>query len=59
MSKDYSVRILRDGQHQYSYTVTTPDSKIAVREGGFFKRHAAVAQAVASVQDLKAFQEGK
>jgi hypothetical protein len=59
MSTDYKAKIARDGRRHYSFTVTTPDRKITVQEGGFFKRDAAVAQAQAAIRDLKAFQEAK
>jgi hypothetical protein len=59
MNTTYRVKIVRDGRYHFSFTVTTPDGQIAVREGGFSKRDAAVSQAEASILDLKAFQAGQ
>jgi hypothetical protein len=59
MSTNYKVKIARDWRHHYSYTVVTPDRKIAVREGGFFQRDATVTQAQAAILDLKAFHEAE
>jgi hypothetical protein len=54
-TNDYSLKIERDGR-TWCYTVKVPDGKIAVREAGFFKREAAVAQAQAAILDLKTFR---
>jgi hypothetical protein len=50
---NYSLKIERDGR-TWCYTVKLPNGKIAIREGGFFKREAAVVQAQAALRDLKA-----
>jgi hypothetical protein len=55
---DCSIKIERDG-HSWCYTAKAPDGKIAIREGGFFKRDAAVTQAQAALRDLKTFREAK
>jgi hypothetical protein len=59
MNTTYRVKIVPDGKNHYAYTVTTPDGQIAVREVGFSTRDVALAQAEASIQDLKAFQAGQ
>jgi hypothetical protein len=53
---NYSLKIERDGR-TWCYTVKLPNGKIAIREGGFFKREAAVVQAQAALRDLKAFED--
>lgn len=49
------TKIERDGR-QWSYTVTTPDGQVAVREGGFFKRESAAVQAKVAMRDLESYQ---
>jgi hypothetical protein len=43
-TESYVIKIERDG-YRWSYTVKALDGKIAVREGGFFKRDSALVQA--------------
>jgi hypothetical protein len=49
---NYSLRIERDGR-TWCYTVTTLDGQVAVREGGFFHREAALSQAQEAMRDLE------
>ena len=53
-----TVKIQHDG-HKFSYTVTSPDGKVAIRANGFLERATAVEQAIASMRDLEALQEAE